>query len=94
VLGHEQAGARPAIVLTDVAFNAKTDLALVCPITSKIKGYPFEVVIPTGLPVHGAILVHQLKTVDWKSRAAKRLGKCPKSPLLEVEAKLRALLGL
>jgi mRNA interferase MazF len=93
-LGHEQAGARPALVLTEAAFNARTDLAVVCPITSKIKGYPFEVVIPTGLPVHGAVLVHQMKTIDWKSRAAKRLGKCPKSALVEVEAKLRTLLGL
>ena len=82
------------MVLTEAAFNARTDLAVVCPITSKIKGYPFEVVIPTGLPVLGAVLVHQIKTIDWKSRAAKRIGKCPKSALFEVEAKLRALLGL
>ena len=75
-------------------FNAKTDLAVVCPITSKIKNYPFEVVIPAGMAVHGAILVHQLKTIDWKSRAARRLGSCPKGALLEVDAKLRALLGL
>jgi len=94
VLGHEQAGARPAVVITDVTFNAKTDLAVVCPITSKIKGYPFEVAIPTGLAVNGAILVHQLKTVDWKSRAAKSLGRCPKSVLVEVDGKLRALLSL
>jgi mRNA interferase MazF len=80
--------------LTELAFNAKTDLALVCLITSRIKGYPFEVVIPTGLNVHGAILVHQLKTIDWKSRAARRLGRCPKIALVDVEAKLRALLGL
>jgi mRNA interferase MazF len=93
-LGHEQAGARPALVLTEVASNARTDLAVVCPITSQIKGYPFEVVIPTGLTVHGAVLVHQLKTIDWKSRAAKRLGKCPKSALAEVDAKIRTLLGL
>jgi mRNA interferase MazF len=93
-LGREQAGARPALVLTEVAFNAKTDLAVVCPITSKIKGYPFEVVIPSGLPVNGAILVDQLKTVDWKSRTVRHLGKCPKSSLAEVAAKLRALLGL
>ena len=82
------------MVLTELAFNARTDLAVVCPITSKIKGYPFEVVIPTGQTVYGAVLVHQMKTVDWKSRAAKRLGKCPKNALVEVEAKLRALLGL
>jgi mRNA interferase MazF len=82
------------LVLTEMAFNARTDLAVVCPITSKIKGYPFEVVIPAGLTVHGAVLVHQLKTIDWKSRAVKRLGKCPKGALVEVEAKLRALLGL
>jgi mRNA interferase MazF len=66
----------------------------VCPITTKIKGYPFEVVIPAGFPVGGAILVDQLKTVDWKSRTVRHLGKCPKSTVAEVAAKLRALLSL
>ena len=93
-MGREQAGARPALVLTEAAYNAKTDLAVVYPITTKIKGYPFEVVIPAGLPVNGAILVDQLKTVDWKSRTVRHLGKCPKNSVAEVAAKLRALLGL
>ena len=93
-MGREQAGARPAVVLTEATFNAKTDLAVVCPITSKIKGYPFEVVIPAGLAVSGAILVDQLKTIDWKSRAARYRGKCPKNALAEVAGKLRALLSL
>ena len=93
-MGREQAGARPALVLTEAAYNSKTDLAVVCPITSKVKGYPFEVVIPAGLPVNGAILVDQLKTVDWKSRTVRHLGKCPKNSVAEAAAKLRALLGL
>jgi len=58
------------------------------------KRLSFQVVIPAGLPVNGAILVDQLKTVDWKSRAVRHLGKCPKNALAEVAAKLRALLGL
>ncbi len=61
---------------------------------TKIEGYPFEVVIPSGLPVNGAILIDQLKTVDWKSRAVRHLGKCPKNVVAEVAAKPRALLGL
>ena len=75
-------------------FNGRTDLVVVCPITNQIKGYPFEVEIPIGGAVTGAILVDQMKTVDWKSRAAKFLAKCPGATLSDVDAKLRALLTL
>ncbi len=67
---------------------------VVCPITNQIKGYPFEVEIPAGGAVTGAILVDQIKTVDWKNRTAKFLARCPAAVLADVDAKLRALLTL
>jgi len=63
--GHEQAGRRPALVLSPAAYNAKVGLALFCPITSQIKGYPFEVLLPADLPVAGVILADQVKNLDW-----------------------------
>jgi mRNA interferase MazF len=68
--GHEQAGRRPAFVLSPEAYNRKTGLFLACPITSKAKGYPFEVALPAGLPVSGVILTDQIKNLDWKVRKA------------------------
>ena len=65
--GHEQAGRRPAVILSPAAYNDKVGLALLCPITSQIKGYPFEVVIPPGLRVGGAILADQVKSLDWQA---------------------------
>lgn len=64
--GHEQAGRRPALVLSPAAYNGKVGLALVCPITSRIKDFPFEVHLPEGLPVSGAILADQLMNLDWR----------------------------
>lgn len=92
--GHEQQGARPALVLSPTAYNEKTDLAVVCAITNQVKGYPFEVLIPKGGSVTGAILVDQVRTIDWKSRRARFLAKCPPQVLAEVGAKMRALLNL
>jgi len=66
--GHEQAGHRPALVLSPAAYNGKVGLAILCPITSQVKGYPFEVQIPDGLKVSGAILSDQVKSLDWKAR--------------------------
>lgn len=62
--GHEQAGRRPALVISPVQYNKKVGLALLCPITSHVKGYPFEVLLPPGLPVNGAILSDQVKSLD------------------------------
>lgn len=92
--GHEQQGARPALVLTPVSYNEKTDLAVVCAITNQVKGYPFEVIIPQGARVTGAVLVDQVRTVDWRSRRARFLAKCPAPTLTDVGAKMRALLNL
>lgn len=68
--GHEQAGRRPAFVLSPENYNRKTGLFLACPITSRVKGYPFEVLLPDGLAVGGVILVDQIKSLDWKVRKA------------------------
>ena len=68
--GHEQRGRRPALVLSPGAYNRKVGLALVCPLTSRVKGYPFEVALPPGLPVAGAALADQVRSVDWRARRA------------------------
>lgn len=91
--GHEQAGRRPALVLSAKSYNNKSGLALVCPVTSRIKGYPFEVPVPAGCRVGGAILADQVKSVDWKARRAERIGRVPPSTLNEVLARLAPLLG-
>ena len=75
--GHEQAGRRPAVVLSPKAYNGKVGLALLCPITSQIKGYPFEVALPEGLPVGGVILSDQVKNLDWKARNAEKACSLP-----------------
>lgn len=90
--GHEQAGRRPALVLSPAVYNRKVELALLCPITSQVKGYPFEVLLPRGLPVTGAILADQVKSLDWKVRHAERLCAAPEPVVAEVFAKLMPLL--
>jgi len=91
--GHEQAGRRPAVVLSPRAYNAKVGLALLCPITSHVKGYPFEVVIPAGLPVNGVILADQAKSLDWQAREAEFICELPAATVSEVLQKLGVLLG-
>ncbi len=91
--GHEQAGRRPAVVLSPVAYNSKVGLALMCPITSRIKGYPFEVTIPAGLPVAGVVLSDQVKSLDWRVRRAERICALPQPAVTEVLQKLGALLA-
>ena len=86
-----QAGHRPAVVLTPAAYNAKIGLMICCPMTTQIKGYPFEVMI-SGQP-RSAVLADQVKSLDWRARRAKRKGKISKAELEEVRGKLRALLG-
>ena len=68
--GHEQAGHRPALVVSPKSYNGKVGLALLCPITSAIKGYPFEVLVPAGLKTSGAILADHIRNIDWKFRRA------------------------
>lgn len=91
--GHEQAGRRPAVVLSPAAYNGKVGLALMCPITSRIKGYPFEVTIPAGLPVTGAVLSDQVRSLDWRARQVERICALPRAAVLEVLQKIGALLA-
>lgn len=92
--GREQAGRRPALVLSPRIYNVKSGLALVCPITNQVKGYPFEVAVPPGLGVSGVILTDHVKSVDWKVRRAEKLGRCPIEVVDEVRARLSPLIGL
>ncbi len=91
--GHEQAGRRPALVLSPAAYNDKVGLAILCPITSQIKGYPFEVLMPDGLKISGAILSDQVKSLDWKVRQAEFICKLPSATMNEVLQKLNTLLS-
>jgi len=89
--GHEQAGHRPAVVLSPATYNAKTSLMVCCPMTTQIKNYPFEVLIAG--PSRSAVLADQVKSLDWRKRRAKRKGMISAGELAEVRAKMRALIG-
>lgn len=90
--GHEQAGRRPAVILSPQAYNHRVGLAVSCPVTSQVKGYPFEVMIPSGLPVRGAILSDQVKSLDWRVRRAETICALPETTIQEVLDKLLTLL--
>jgi mRNA interferase MazF len=90
--GHEQAGRRPAVVISPKLYNSKTGLAIFCPVTAQIKGYPFEVLLPGGLPVSGAILADQVKSLDWRARNAELICALPERTISEVLGKLGTLL--
>ena len=91
--GHEQAGRRPALVLSPSAYNRKVGLAVFCPITCQIKGYPFEVVIPGGLGVTGAVLSDQVKSLDWQTRNAELICSLPEEIVSQVLQKLGVLVS-
>ena len=91
--GHEQSGRRPALVLSPASYNQRSGLALVCPITSRVKGYPFEVSLPQGSKLSGVILADQLRSLDWRARRAERAGRVPREVMSEVLARLAALLN-
>jgi mRNA interferase MazF len=91
--GHEQAGHRPAVVLSPQNYNSKVGLAILCPITSQTKGYPFEVLLPAGLPVAGAILSDQVKSLDWRARNAELICTLPTETISEILQKLVTLLS-
>ena len=90
--GHERAGRRPAVILSPAAYNAKVGLALVAPVTSRVKGYPFETLVPSGLPVSGTILSDQVRSLDWRARGAELFYELPTSVVNEVLQKLKTLL--
>ena len=92
--GREQTKYRPAIVLSPASYNKKTSLALVCPITSRAKGYPFEVALPSASEVAGVILADQVKSLDWRARNARFAERASPRVVGEVFEKLQTLLGL
>jgi len=89
--GHEQAGRRPALVLSPSTYNRKVGLVLCCPITSNVKGYPFEVELPDEVDVRGAVLCDQIKSLDWRVRSAKRICPAPREVLEQATAKILTL---
>lgn len=91
--GREQAGHRPALALSPESYNRKVGLAIFCPITTQIKGYPFEVEIPAGHKATGAILTDQIRSLDWQARNAQFLCHLPDAVISEVQMKLETLIG-
>lgn len=90
--GHEQKGLRPALVLSPEAYNKKTGLAVCCPVTSQVKGYPFEVRV-VGRKIQGAVLADHLENLDWRARKARFIEKATKKVVEECSLKIAALLG-
>jgi mRNA interferase MazF len=91
--GHEQSGRRPAFVLSPETYNRKTNLFLACPITSRVKNYPFEVPLPPGLKISGVVLADQIKSLDWKARRAELIAKTSQTVIAEVVALVQPLIG-
>ncbi len=92
--GHEQAGRRPALVLSPSAYNGRVGLALFCPITSQVKGYPFEVPLPAGSPVSGVVGADQVKSLAWRARKAARIGAVSEEVVAQVLQRLQTLLAV
>ena len=92
--GREQRKRRPAIVLSPASYNEKVGLALFGPVTSKVKGYPFEVVLPASSPIQGVILADQVKSLDWRARDTRFACRTSPRVVSEVLEKLQTLLGL
>lgn len=90
--GREQRGYRPALVMSPAIYNSKSSLALMMPITSKRKGYPFEVALPEGLTTKGVVLADQVKCLDWRVRQVKFVESVPEKLVEEVQAKIEPLL--
>lgn len=91
--GHEQAGRRPAVVLSPEPYNARSGLALLCPVTNPMKGYPFEVAMPQGMNVTGVVLADQVKSLDWRQRNATVVARMPQETMDEILECLDILLG-
>jgi mRNA interferase MazF len=91
-LGHEQSGRRPALVVSPGAYNGKVGLAILCPITSRVKGYPFEVPVPDGLPVEGVVLADQARSLDWRARQAEPACVLPPESTAAVLQRLETLI--
>src|SRR5208282_2765247 len=93
-VGREQSGNRPAIILSPYGYHAKTPYMIVCPITSNLTPYPFKVELPAGLPISGAVLVDQVKSVDRWARGCDIVGIVPESVMADIRGRLASLLGI
>ncbi len=93
-VGHEQTGRRPALVVSSSEYNKRSNLLVVCPITRNTQPWPFKVLIPEDAGISGAILVDQVKSINRKRRVVRRAKRIPESTLLDVRAKLAALMGI
>ena len=91
--GRERSGRRPALVLSPAAYNAKVGRALLCPVSSQVKGYPFEVAVPDGLPVRGVVLSDQVKSLDWRARGAELICAVPAETTRTVLQRLQTLVS-
>lgn len=94
IAGHEQSGWRPAIVLSPNAYNSKTSLVVAVPVTNHVKGYPFEVRLPSQMKTTGVVLADQIRSLDWQARRAKYVETAPSSVLKDIHERLGLLLGL
>jgi len=90
--GHEQAGHRPALVLSPASYNRRSGLMLCCPVTTRIKGYPFEVALGEGQDLAGVVLADQIKSLDWKVKRASKKGRASSLVMRETLSKLQTLL--
>jgi mRNA interferase MazF len=91
--GREQSGRRPAVVLSPAAYNGKVGLLIACPVTSRVKGYPFEVALPLTAGVEGVVLADQVKSLDWRKRKAERISRLPGEVVAEILGKLGTLIA-
>ena len=92
--GREQAGRRPAVVLSPERYNGRVGLAILCPVTNQVKGYPFEVAIPDGMEITGVILSDQIKSLDWRRRNAEIVSRLPSATITAVLENVGALLSI
>jgi mRNA interferase MazF len=90
-VGHEQSGFRPAVVISNTTYNEHSSTIVVCPVTSNIGDWPFKVALPPGAPVKGAVLVDQIKVVDWRARRVRTAGVCPNEVMEQIDIKLDVL---
>jgi mRNA interferase MazF len=91
--GRKQAGRRPAVVLSPASYNTKSGLAIMCPVTSRAKGYPFETALPEHLPLQGVALSDHVRSLDWQTRKAKFICSLPTEIIEDITAKIVALVG-
>jgi mRNA interferase MazF len=92
--GHEQRGRRPALILSPRLYNAKTRLAIACPVTNHVKGYPFEVPLPRNGTIGGVVLADHVKNLDWQARRVQFAERAPSEIVTDVRERLRVLLGI